>query len=163
MPSGKINLPQLNSGETGLAYPHTQLLDSVGSNSINKPYVFAIMPYLDEIEDVFFYGIQRPINAAGYLCERSDPIPETSRALHRVLSRIETASYVVAELSTSSPDVYMELGYALGKQRPTFVLVQEGIKLPFIAQAYKCITYQRIRDLEQSLAKEIQGVDGILR
>lgn len=46
--------------------------DSVGALSASKPHVFVAMPFAEEMDDVFHYGIKNAINAAGFLCERAD-------------------------------------------------------------------------------------------
>src|SRR5262249_3044649 len=47
-------------------------LPDVGRNSSTKPHVFTTFPNKNDLEDTFYYGIQAPINAAGYLCENID-------------------------------------------------------------------------------------------
>ena len=169
LPTGEISLPSHEQTQDSIPSSYSQLLNTVGNKSNRKPYVFVIMPSLDDMKDIFFYGIQRPVQAAGYLCERSNhgdklnPIPDKIRAFRRVTSRIETASFVLAELSIPSPDVYLELGYALGQQKPVLIAAREGSELPPVVQTQGCLTYKNIRDLEQALVKEIQGIDGVLR
>jgi len=43
-----------------------------GYASASKPNIFVAMPFSDDMEDQFHYGIQGAVNAAGYLCERAD-------------------------------------------------------------------------------------------
>jgi hypothetical protein len=116
------------------------------------------MPFDEALDDVFHYGIQAPVNAAGYLCERADLTAFTGDILARIKARIETAALVIAELSGANPNVFLEVGYAWGKERPTILLVQDTQKLPFDVRGQRCLVYKRIRDLEEALGQELQGL-----
>lgn len=122
------------------------------------PHVFVAMPFRKDMDDVFYYGIQRPVHAAGFLCERIDQDSFTGDILDRVKKRIETAAIVIAELSGANPNVYLEVGYAWGKGRPTVLLVKDPQELCFDVRGQRCLTYERIMELEESLTKELRGL-----
>lgn len=73
---------------------------------------YAAMPFNKELQDVYVFGIQGPVNEAGYLCERMDMVSFTGDILARIKSRIETAALVIADLSGANANVYLEVGYA---------------------------------------------------
>src|SRR5574341_52385 len=85
-----------------------------GLLSSAKPHIFVAMPFDEEMEDVYNWGIQGPVNAAGYLCERVDMTTFTGDILDRVKDRIESAELVIADLTGANPNVYLEVGYAWG-------------------------------------------------
>jgi len=85
-------------------------LESAGSGSTIKPHVLVVK---NEMDDVFYYGIQGPTKK-GFLCERID-----------ISERVETAAAVIVDLTDVNPNVYLELGYAWGKERPTILLPKE--------------------------------------
>ncbi len=111
-----------------------------------------------DMDDVFYYGIQQPVRAAGFLCERVDQEAFLGDILDRVKQKIETAAVVIAELTGANPNVYLEIGYAWGKGVPTLLLLKDGQELRFDVRGQRCLKYERIRDLEESLAKELQGL-----
>jgi len=159
IPGNVVVLPEATEPLTHpQAIERSPLTSNVGRESATKPHVFVAMPFTEEMDDVYYYGIQAPINAAGYLCERADLTPFTGDILDRIKARIETASLVIAELSTANPNVFLEVGYAWGKERPTILLVRDAEKLPFDVRGQRCLVYRRIRDLEEALAKELQGL-----
>jgi len=159
MPGNTVTLPGIT--ET-LTYPRaierSPLISDVGRASASKPHIFVAMPFDAALDDVFHYGIQAPVNAAGYLCERADLTAFTGDILARIKTRIETAVLVIAELSGANPNVFLEVGFAWGKERPTILLVQDTQKLPFDVRGQRCLVYKRIRDLEEALTKELQGL-----
>lgn len=109
-----------------------------------------------DMDDVFYYGIQQPVRATGFLCERADQEAFLGDILDRVKQKIETAAVVIAELTGANPNVYLEIGYAWGKGVPTLLLLKDGQELRFDVRGQRCLKYERIRDLEESLAKELQ-------
>lgn len=123
-----------------------------GAQSNSVPHVFVAMPFSDSMEDVFVFGIQGPINTAGYLCERVDMATFTGDILTRIKSRIETATLVVADLTGANANVYLEVGYAWGKERPTLLITQNSEELKFDVRGQRCIAYKNINDLAKKLS-----------
>ena len=113
------------------------------------------MPFEKNMEDVFDYGIQGPTRSQAFLSERIDNESITRDILDRVKKRIDTAAVVIADLTSANPNVYLEVGYAWGKNRPTILLAKEGEELKFDVRGQRCLKYERIKDLELSLAKEL--------
>ncbi len=82
------------------------------------------MPFKKDMEDVFYFGIQEPVRNAGFLCERIDMESFIGDILTQVKIKIEKANVLIAELTGSNPNVYLEVGYAWGKNIPTILLVR---------------------------------------
>jgi hypothetical protein len=80
-----------------------------------KPHIFVAMSFSKQLDDIFHYGIQAPVHAAGYICERMDHVAFAGEIISWLKQRIETADIVIAELSGSNPNVYLEVGYAWEK------------------------------------------------
>lgn len=128
------------------------------AGSMVKRHAFVAMPFKKDLDDVFYYGIQAPVRAAELLCERVDQEAFTGDILDRVRERIETASLVIAELTGANPNVYLEVGYAWGRQRPTLLLIKSGEEPRFDLRGQRCLMYERIKDLEEALTKELGGL-----
>lgn len=142
--------------------PRSVSTRSVGEESYKKPYVVVTMCESDEsgkLDDIYYYGIKEPINRLGYICEKITLNTNLNDEFEQGKKRIETASLVIAELSEINAEVYLTLGYALGKNRPTILIMSGEEKIPnFEIKDTKCLTYQRIRDLEKNLHKEICSI-----
>ncbi len=109
------------------------------------------------MDDIFHYGIQGAVNAAGYLCERADLATFTGDLMDWVKRRIKSARLVIADLSSANPNVYLEIGYAWGCGIPTVLLISDSTDLTFDVRGQRCLVYKSIRALEESLAKELKG------
>jgi hypothetical protein len=146
-----------------LASPNKKPLDqprriTAGAESQNKPHIFVAMPFSKDLEDVFVFGIQAPINGAGYLCERVDMAIFTGDILDRIKTRIETAALIVADLTGANPNVYLEVGYAWGKNRPTLLLVKKADEVKFDVRGQRCIAYENIVDLAKKLQVDLTAL-----
>ena len=82
------------------------------------------MPFGRAFEDTFRFGIQSPVRKVGFLCERIDQETFTGDILERIKQKIETASIVIGELTGNNANVYLEIGYAWGKGRPTILVTK---------------------------------------
>lgn len=136
----------------------SKVSEKAGIASEVKPHVFVAMPFKKDMDDVFYYGIQQPARAAGFICERVDQEAFTGDILDQVKRKIETAAVVIAELTGANPNVYLEVGYAWGKRRPTLLLVKNEQELRFDVRGQRCLQYERIKDLEELLNKELNDL-----
>jgi hypothetical protein len=135
-------------------------LTSAGRGSAAKRHVFVAMPFAQEFDDLYHYGIQGGVNAAGYLCERADLAAFTGDVIAFVKDRISTADLVVADLSAANPNVYLEVGYAWGKGVPTVLIARNEDELKFDVRGQRCLIYKNIRDLETRLRTELAALSG---
>jgi hypothetical protein len=133
-----------------------EALTDVGEGSLKKKHIFTAMPFADEFEDRFIYGIKSSAERVGFLCERADLTSFVGDVIDFVRERINTASFVVADLTTSNPNVYLEVGYAWGRGVPTILLVSDESELKFDTRGQRCLVYkQSIKKLEDLLTKEL--------
>jgi hypothetical protein len=159
LPEGKVDV-DARVLRHRIGEERSETLRAIGYDSGQKPHVFVAMPFADEAQDLFHYGIRQAISSNGYLCERVDQVPSVGDILTRIKQRIKTAAFVVAELTGASPNVYLEVGYAWGLGVPTVLLIQksEVANLRFDVAGQRCIVYSSIRDLEEKLSFEIAGL-----
>lgn len=133
-------------------------LSEAGITSEAKPLIFVAMPFDKKMDDVFHYGIRNAVNNAGFLCERADEISFTGDILDLIKRRIKKASLLIADLTTTNPNVYLEVGYAWGLGKPTVLIAQDVQDLKFDVKGQKCIIYSGIRELEEKLSAELLGL-----
>jgi hypothetical protein len=142
----------------------SETLRTAGFAAETKPSVFVAMPFKEEMDDVYHYGIVSAANAAGFLCERADLSAFTGDVLEWVKSRIRSASLVIADLTDANPNVYLEIGYAWGSGIPTVLVVRnsdgagQSELLKFDVRGQRCLVYKRIKELEDSLTKELKSL-----
>ena len=157
LPSAKVELDPRGK-LSSMARPAQDSVRTAGAASDSKSRVFVAMPFAKEMDDLFHYGIQGAVNAAGFLCERADLSAFTGDVMEWVKTRIETSKLVIADLTTSNPNVYLEIGYAWGCRVPTVLIVREAAELKFDVKGQRAITYSSIRHLEESLGNELNAL-----
>jgi hypothetical protein len=142
----------------GIAVPSGSPSRESGEVVKPKPHIFIAMPFKPEFDDTFYFGIQQPVRRAGFTCERVDQSAFVGEILDVIKEKIATAALVIAELSEPNTNVYLEVGYAWGKGRPTLLLARDAGCLSFDVQGQKCVIYGSIRELEGALAKELENL-----
>ncbi len=60
---------------------------------------------------------------------------------------------VIADVTGSNPNVYLEVGYAWGRDIPTLLVARAGEALKFDVKTQKCIYYKNITHLRKQLAQ----------
>ena len=144
--SGGVKHLKENSAET---------LRAAGYSSDSKKKIFVAMPFAPEFDDCFHYGIQGAVNSCGYLCERVDLQSFTGDVMDFVKERIASSDFVIADLTTANPNVYLEIGYAWGLNKKTVLLVKDTKDLKFDTRGQRCLPYTTIKDLETKLKNEL--------
>jgi hypothetical protein len=142
-------------GAAGLTGASAQELSQLpGAAAERKAHIFVAMPFAEDFGDLFEYGIQRPVRDLGFLCERVDQEVFTGDVLERIKSQIETSAAIIAVLTGANPNVYLEVGYAWGKGRPTILVTKDDPRFDLQGQRY--LRYQHIKDVEQMLTRDLR-------
>jgi hypothetical protein len=84
----------------------------------------------------------------------------TDDILSQIKKRIESSSLVIAVLTDSNPNVYLEVGYAWGKNKPTLFLIRKGEQPKFDLQGFRYFEYEDydIKPIRDTLIKQIKGL-----
>lgn len=142
--------------------PNRDIVDKVGGVSSDATaehdHAFVAMPFADQFEDIFHYGIAPSVRAAGLLCERIDQAKFTGDILARMKERIRSATLLVADLTEANPNVYLEVGFAWAANVPTVLVHHQDTELKFDVQGQKCLHYATIKQLEENLTAELMGL-----
>jgi hypothetical protein len=141
-----------------LPVAHEERLRSVGYDSGQRAHAFVAMPFAEDFEDPFHYGIEPAVRKAGFLCERMDRLAFTGDVVDMLKRRIAGAAFMVADVTGANANVYLEIGFAWGSGIPTVLLRNEGTDLKFDVRGQRCLTYKTIRDLETKLHTELSSM-----
>ena len=91
-------------GERKASQPSAPAIDR------SRQFVFVAMPFAEAFSDVFHYGIRGAADHAGFIAVRIDEEVFTGDVLVKVKDQIAQSTIVIADLSTSNPNVYLEVG-----------------------------------------------------
>jgi hypothetical protein len=129
------------------------------AGSLGKKRVFVAMPFSEEFENVYEFGIYPAVRNCGYICERVDETHFTGDVLGRIRGGIEAADLVVADLTEGRPNVYLEVGYAWGRGVPVIFVARKGESLHFDVSTHRCIFYGRFTQFAKELEALLRGID----
>jgi hypothetical protein len=89
--------------------------------------------------------------------ERIDFSKSTERIIPRIHTGIRRSAFVVADVSTASPNVFYELGYAQALGRPVITTAKRGTRLPFDIVDLPVVFWDRPGDLTERLPELIRA------
>jgi len=135
----------------------TEVLQAVGPPT--KKRVFVAMPYADEFENVYEYGIYPAVRDCGFICEKVNEVHFTGDIVSRIRQGIETAALVIADLTGARPNVYLEVGYAWGRGAPVILLARNGESLHFDVGSHRCVYYGKYARLADDLRAMLKGLE----
>ena len=120
---------------------------------------FVAMPFDDPyMDDVYHYGIQGAVSAAGHDCTRVDRQRFQGNIVEKIHALIKKSPFVIADLTGANPNVYNEVGYAQARGIPTVLIAREGEKLEFNLTADNCSFYRNIQHLEEKLTEVLKAL-----
>jgi hypothetical protein len=139
--------------------------DKPAAEPARRKSVFVAMPFVEESEDVYQFGIYSTIRRCGYICEKVDESVFAGSIVDRIMDGIKNADFVVADLTMERPNVYLEVGYAWGMNKRVLLVAREGQRLHFDLSHHKCLFYKTIGKLAEALEKTVlemfgRGSDG---
>jgi len=125
-------------------------LFAFGANSVSftdvlaehsRPRVFVAMPFTEPYDTLYQHVIKPVAADAGFTVVRIDEIAGPGIILEDIQRQISDATAVIAEITSPNQNVFYELGFAHGYQKPTILLAQRGRDLPFDIRSYRVIYY----------------------
>ena len=122
------------------------------------PSVFVLMPFEKRFDAVYLDFIKNVLEEEGFEVRRADDIHSQQNILKDIIQSIRGANLIVADLTSSNPNVYYELGIAHALGRPVIHMVQSPIEdVPFDLRSYRLIAYSthftEIEKAKDELAK----------
>jgi hypothetical protein len=119
-----------------------------------KPFVFVLMPFDIDFNDIYEIGIKEAAEAAGAYAERIDKQIFTENILERLYNQINKADVVVADMTGRNPNVFYEVGYAHALGKIVILLTKKADDIPFDLQHYPHIVYgNSLSGLRSDLSK----------
>lgn len=120
--------------------------------------VFVVMPFSEDLDDLFYYGIVRAIEACGCSCRRVDQVEFTGTIIQEIHSLIKSSRIIIAEVTKPNPNVYYEVGYANAHNKTVILLTSDIHSAAFDVRGFNHIIYKKIKDLEAALTQRLSAL-----
>jgi hypothetical protein len=144
--------------------PETQETVSADSDEDTMPSVTIFFPTDDALEDIYYYGILRPVGMQGFLCEKISTQLDTGQTeeLEKLQRFIDRAALVIAYVPDDgiTPQMGLQIGMALGKGKYVVCVSSQNVE----GQANKLLPddiwlrHTRISDLEETILHLLKSV-----
>jgi hypothetical protein len=109
--------------------------------SEDEDLCFVLMPFREELDDIYREIIKPAVVNNGMKCIRADEIYNVGPIMDDVWEQIQKASIIVAELTGRNPNVFYELGIAHAIKKKAILLTQSIEDIPFDLRHQRCIVY----------------------
>ncbi len=120
-----------------------------------KPFVFVLMPFNEDFDDIYKLGIKEAAKEVGAYAERVDEQIFTEGILERIFNQISKADVIVADMTGRNPNVFYEVGYAHALGKIVLLLTQKVDDIPFDLKHKQHIVYGNGGSKIQSLRSEL--------
>lgn len=122
-----------------------------------KTFVFVLMPFSKQFDDIYELGIKDACLKAGAYCERLDEQIYVENSLERIYNQISKADIIIAEMTGRNPNVFYEVGYAHALNKRVILLTQNAEDIPFDLKHYPHIVYEgKIKELQTQLEARVR-------
>lgn len=116
------------------------------------------MPFEEPFDAIYASLISPALVTAGYEVRRADSVLDQQNVLRDILTGIDTADLIVADLTGLNPNVFYELGIAHGLGIPTVMLTQNIDDIPFDLRAYRVKEYSDRFDKAETLKASLTEI-----
>lgn len=124
---------------------------------------FVLMPFKDEMKDVYWKAIKPAAEDVGFDCLRVDERKGPLNIPKEIVQHIFTSDAIVADLTGKNPNVFYEMGIAHAIANKTVMIIQKTEDLPFDVNNYRCIHYEQtengLRELKIKLSEFLRCID----
>lgn len=125
----------------------------------DKLFAFVLMPFGTEFDDVYKLGIKDVATSLDVIAERVDEQSFSETILERIYRQIESADFIIADMTGRNPNVFYEVGYAHAKKKPVILITKEASDIPFDLKHHRHLIYgDKITDLRGKLKADITWI-----
>lgn len=105
-------------------------------------------------------AIKDECRAFGISAERIDDIEHSDRITDRILERLRSAEFIIADLTGERPNVYYEVGFAHALGKRPILYRRTGTQLHFDLSIHNVPEFANITDLRNLLRRRLEAILG---
>jgi hypothetical protein len=114
-------------------------------------------------DQVFRHIIEPICKEKGYTAIRCDKIQNVDKIDQTIIEKLKSADLVIADLSTTNPNAFFELGYRSALSKPLIHIAKEGEILPFDVAGIRTIFYtltdpDKLAECKKRLSETITAI-----
>jgi hypothetical protein len=135
---------------------------SAPSQAVLPDSVLVFFPPQADLDDLYQFGVVRPIQMQGLLCENVGIALDTRERdeLDKLKRFIQRAKLVLVYAETVSPSLALQLGMVLGMDKPLVCLSRHASSDTSPLPNALCVQYTSIMDLERHILNLLKAHEG---
>lgn len=158
-------LPRSQTGIWAIS-PHDIEVREVRIEAV-RPMVFVVMQFTPEY-NLLYEDVIRPVaEELGFSVVRGDERSGPGLIIADIERDIQESNLIVAEISSANPNVFWEVGYAHALRKPTILIAERDIQLPFDVSAFRVLFYEDTiggkKRVEEGLRRHIEAIGPLWR
>jgi hypothetical protein len=163
---GRVNLPWiLAPSQVGLWVGGSSEI-TVRNFTVEREHAkaFVVMQFSPPYNELYEDVIKPVCKEFGVDVERADETPGPGFIIQDVVRKIEEATFIIADITPSNPNVFFEVGYAYAVKRPTILVADRQSQLPFDVSGFRTLFYENTIGGKGKIEEGLRSfVDAILR
>ena len=118
--------------------------------------VFVVMSFkeLPEYTDLLA-AISETCTKFGYEARRVDQAEDQKRILPEIIRGIRHCAFVIADVTEGKPNVFWELGLAVGLDKEVVVVAKKGTELPFDINDVPVLFWDSFSEFKHKLSRRV--------
>jgi hypothetical protein len=138
---------------------YAELVISLAEKAALSRDVFVIMSF-EETDDLQDYraAVEQVCKEAGFEAIRTDsrPAANTHQIIDAIHDHIQTCGFVIADLTNERPNVYYEIGYAMGLNKKLILTSKKDVTVHFDLHGYTRIGWSGSENLKKQLRPVVE-------
>jgi hypothetical protein len=123
------------------------------------PKAFVVMQFSSPYNELYEDVIKKVCSDLNLLVVRADETYGPGLIIADIVKQLEESKIIIAEISSPNPNVFYEVGYAHALNKPTILIAEKNIKLPFDVSPFRTLFYENTiagkAKIEEGLKKHI--------
>jgi len=103
---------------------------------------FVVMQFSAPYNELYQDVIKPVCEEFGIEVERADETAGPGFIVQDVVKKIEEATFIIADITPSNPNVFFEVGYAYAVRSPTILVAEKHSQLPFDVSGFRTLFYE---------------------
>lgn len=129
------------------------------SGNKEEYHYFVAHEFSAQEKDDLRESIEEAFRGTGLKAYYADMEVKQEHILRRIEKRIFTTQFGIYDVTTNNPNVYLELGIAIGAKKPYYIILKKGTKCLADLQGLDRIEYESYKHLTKEIKSKIVKVE----
>jgi hypothetical protein len=126
------------------------------SSEGDKKFAFVLMPFEDDLTEIYHNVIKPAVEIHNYQCKRADDFFTANRIMDDIEKAIRNCSFIIADLTGKNPNVFYEVGMSHILDKKVILLAQSIEDVPFDLRHWRHIRYDPSERGQKKLSKKLE-------